>query len=295
MKQDISFLIERKNLLKNLSKWRIAAVVFLALIIITNISKNNFISKKKPYIAKVKITGMINDDDYRINKLNMLKNSDNVEAVIIKINSPGGTFVGGERLYNTIKKISKKKPVIAIIGDQATSAAYLAAIGSDYIIASNGSLTGSVGVLLQAFEATNLAEKIGIKPIIIKSSSFKATPHPAEKFNQADYNYLSKIVSQSKEIFLDIVKSERENLNAESLKEISLGKVFIGKQAKELNLIDAIGDEKNALDWLKSKNINNERIINIKLQKPNENLKKLFQGISNINFLNEGFKLYSIL
>lgn len=295
MKQDISFLIERKNLLKNLSKWRIAAVVFLALIIITNISKNNFISKKKPYIAKVKITGMINDDDYRINKLNILKNSNNVEAVIIKINSPGGTFVGGERLYNTIKKISKKKPVIAIIGDQATSAAYLAAIGSDYIIASNGSLTGSVGVLLQAFEATNLAEKIGIKPIIIKSSSFKATPHPAEKFNQDDYNYLSKIVSQSKEIFLDIVKSERVNLTAESLKEISLGKVFIGKQAKELNLIDAIGDEKSALDWLKSKNINNERIINIKLQKPNENLKKLFQGISNVNFLDEGFKLYSIL
>ncbi len=295
MKQDINFLIERKNLLKKLSKWRIFAIVFFVLIIITNVSSKKFISKNKPFIAKVKINGIINDDDFRINKLNQIKNNKNIKALIVKINSPGGTFVGGERLYKAIKNISSTKPVVTIIGDQATSAAYLAAIGSNHIIASNGSLTGSIGVLLQSFEATELANKVGIKPIIIKSSTFKATPHPAEKFKIEDSNYLKNIVKESKDIFLDLVKLERININKDDIKEISLGKIFIGKKAKEINLIDAIGDQEEAMNWLKSKNITTEKILNIKLQKPNENLRKFFQSINKVNLLNEGFKLYSIL
>ena len=295
MKQDINFLIERKNLLKKLSKWRIFAIVFFVLIIITNVSSKKFISKNKPFIAKVKINGIINDDDFRINKLNQIKNNQNIKALIVKINSPGGTFVGGERLYKAIKNISSTKPVVTIIGDQATSAAYLAAIGSNHIIASNGSLTGSVGVLLQSFEATELANKVGIKPIIIKSSTFKATPHPAEKFKIEDSNYLKNIVKESKDIFLDLVKLERININKDDMKEISLGKIFIGKKAKEINLIDAIGDQEEAINWLKSKNITTEKMLNIKLQKPNENLRKFFQSINKVNLLNEGFKLYSIL
>ena len=90
--------------------------------------------------------------------------------MIVRINSPGGTVVGGETLYNRLRQVAEKKPTVAVLGELATSAAYMTAIGSDHIVAHDGTLTGSIGVILQTADLTGLLDKLGIKPETVKSS-----------------------------------------------------------------------------------------------------------------------------
>jgi len=135
------------------------------------------------YIANIKIEGTIVEDDYRSEILAKILEEDSIKAVIIDINSPGGGIVGSEILFSELRKISEKKPTVVVMGSVAASGGYMAAIASDYLIAHNGTLTGSIGVLLQSMEFTNLAEKAGVKLQTYKSAPLKASPSPFEKTN----------------------------------------------------------------------------------------------------------------
>ncbi len=278
----VSALIERKVFMKKLSKWRFIALI-LALLLLLQLPEGEKQIFREGYIAEIELAGFIADDPARNKVLDAIVDNDEIQAVIVNINSPGGTFVGGERLYQKFLQISQVKPVVAVLGDQATSAAYMAALGSDYIVASNGSLTGSVGVLLQSFDLTELAQKIGISPLIIKSDKYKAAPHPAEKSDADTKAYLQDLIDQSQEVFLAIVAERRTKLNDQQLAEISSGKVFIGKKAKELNLIDALGDSDTALSWLQQNNVLVTQIKQLSLEPPQNKIKKLL----NLNFISK--------
>ena len=162
MYRDIDSIIDRRRLKRRLNFWRIATV--LALFVALGIGLNstqpvNF----GDYIGRMKINGIITADQETLQALAEVANAENAKALILSIDSPGGTVVGGEVLFKSLREVSAKKPVVAVMENTATSAAYMAALGADHIIAHAGTVTGSIGVLLQSADVTGLMENIGIK------------------------------------------------------------------------------------------------------------------------------------
>ena len=164
------YLIERKRTKRQLTKWKIFALVLI--IFIFFIASNNFSSTNRitgstfpvvDHIASVRINDIIFDDFKRVRKLAEIEKDDKVKALIVNINSQGGSVVGSEMLYNALRKISESKPVVVVMESVAASGGYLASLGGDYIIAHNGTITGSIGVIMQSAEITELAEAVGVK------------------------------------------------------------------------------------------------------------------------------------
>ena len=209
-----------------------------------------FTSKKKDFIATISIEGIISNPEDTLNDLENINKSSNAKALLVNINSPGGTFVSSKELYDKIKEISKKIPVVTYMREMATSGGYLVSLASQKIFSNIGTITGSVGVILQTAEITELLEKIGINPIVIKSGKLKATPNPLEGLSENDSKYLNDVIKSMQLEFLSIL-SENRNIESKTLEIISDGRIFTGKQAKELNLIDFIGSKSDAIRWLK--------------------------------------------
>ena len=228
---------------------------------------NNKLSPKN-FVGKIHLEGIINDKSELINQLNDISKNKNIKGLLIIINSPGGTFVSSKEIHDTLEKISIKIPTSAYIKEMGTSGAYLASLGVQKIFANQGTITGSIGVILQTAQLTSLMEKIGVKPIVIKSGELKATPNPLEKIDEEKMIYLKKIIGQLQNEFIDIVQQKR-NLNQITIREISSGRIFTSKQALELNLIDFIGNESDALDWIKKEGNLDQKIDVIELDKKN--------------------------
>ena len=226
----------------------ILAIFFFAILI----SDNRY---KKPHIAKITIDNIITQDSFRYEKLEELSQNKNTKAVIVFINSPGGTVVGGETLYKSIKNIAQQKPVVSVMGEVATSAAYMASLGSNYIFAQKGTITGSIGVLVVTSEITELAKKIGVSTEVIKSGDLKASPSPLEKMTPKAREEMEKIVKEISKNFINLVKIERK-LDNKKTQLISDGRIFTGQSAVQIGLIDSIGNIKEAKEYLKKCGIN---------------------------------------
>ena len=261
--------MDRTRLKKRLNTWRIVAITLgLALIlsVITNFEGMN----QEDYIANVNITGIIVDDRERSKALSRLANDEFVKAIILHINSPGGTVVGGEVLHHEIKAIAKTKPVVAVIHDVGTSAAYMVAVASDRIFTRQSSIVGSIGVIVQTTDITGMLQKIGIKPFAIKSSPMKAQPNPLEPLSKKARIAIELLVTDMFDMFITMVVKGR-NLNKAEVKELADGRVFTGRQAIKYGLTDAIGGENEALEWLSTeKKIQRElplKLISVDKQK----------------------------
>lgn len=212
-------------------------------------------------IAVIKIEGVIVDDPFRQEALKKLHDQESTKAVIIKINSPGGDIVSSEILYNEIKKISQKKPVVVVMESIAASGGYMAAIASNYIIAHNGTLTGSIGVLMESSEFTELASKIGVKFNSYKSSPLKGSPSPYEKETPELRQAIQDSIIDSYDFFTNLVKQNRgDKINKTNYSKIFDGRVFTGRQALEFGLIDKVGDFNDALEYLKTQEIDSQKI-----------------------------------
>ena len=254
---------------------------FAVLIINKNITPKNF-------IAKVHLEGIINDKNELINKLNEINQNKNIKGLLIIINSPGGTFVSSKEIHDALTKISTTIPTSAYMREMATSGAYMASLGVKKIFANQGTITGSIGVILQTAQLTSLMEKIGVKPIVIKSGELKATPNPLEDLDEGKKNYLKKIIEQLQNEFIDIVEKKRD-LNQTTLREISSGRIFTSKQALDLNLIDFIGNETDALDWIIKEGNLNKKIDVIELDK-----KKSLFNLMNTNLFKNSLKPFNL-
>jgi len=250
------YLIERKLIKRQLTKWKIFSLglIILALFIVNNnlpfgksIKKGTF--SDRDYIASVSISEIIIDDLDRIKKLSEIEQNDRIKAVIVNVNSPGGSVVGSEMLYNSLVKISKVKPVVVIMGSLATSGGYLISLGGNYIIAHNGTITGSIGVIMQSTEFTELADMIGVKFNNFKSNVLKASPNPTEKVTPEVYQATMNSIDTVYYYFIELVATRR-NLGIEYVKKIADGRIYSGQQAFDLKLVDAIGSSDTALQWL---------------------------------------------
>jgi protease-4 len=248
MSIDADWLVDRRRLKRRLMWWRVVAVIGVVVAVVAAFGRfGGFV--ERAHVARIDIDGLIADDTERDEALSDIAENRAAKALIVRINSPGGTVVGGEALYRRLRQVGEKKPVVAVMGELATSAAYMTAMGSDYIFAHDGTLTGSIGVILQTADLTGLLEKLGIKPETVKSSPLKAQPNPLEPFTAEAREATRKVIGSVYEMFVSMVE-ERRNLSRERVKAVADGSVFTGRQAKANGLVDALGGEREARAWL---------------------------------------------
>jgi protease-4 len=244
---DADAILDRRRLRRRLILWRLLAAVAVMALIAVGVGK--FATRGDSHVARLSIDGFISEDRERGEAIEKLIDEDDVEAVIVRINSPGGTTTGSEQIYHSLRRVAAEKPVVAVIGTIGTSGGYIVAIAADHIIARETSLTGSIGVLFQTAEFTGLLEKLGIKPFTLKSSPLKGQPSPLEPVSEAVRESLSILLKDSFDWFTGLVR-ERRNLDGATLEAATDGRVFSGRQAIKLRLIDGLGGEKAARRWL---------------------------------------------
>jgi protease-4 len=259
---ELDAVVDRKQLKKKLLIWRISAILATVTLVIFLIGNFDSI-KNSDHIAVLKISDIIVDDPNRSKALIKVANDKLIKALIVHIDSPGGTVVGGETLYLHLREVARKKPVVALISDLATSAGYMAAIAADQIFARQSSITGSIGVIVQTTDITVLLNKLGIKPEAIKSAPLKAQPNPLEPMNENTRSATRLVVEDIFNMFIDMVATRRK-MDKTKVKQLADGRIYTGRQAVKNGLIDAIGGEKEALDWLSNtKSINNQLPLRI--------------------------------
>ncbi len=243
-------IIERRRLRRRLAFWRILAIIAVVVAILAIVPWRGG-GKAKEHLARVEITGVIVNDRARTELLEKLAENERVKAVLVRIESPGGTVVGSETLFDGLREIAETKPVVALLGEAATSGGYVAAIGADRIFARRNTITGSIGVVSSVPDATALLERIGISFTEVKSSPLKAAPNPVEPHSEAAIDALEELVEDSYGWFRGLV-AERRGLEGAALDRVADGRLFTGGQALDLGLVDAIGGEAAARDWLAS-------------------------------------------
>ena len=199
-------------------------------------------------IARIHIDGLIRSDSERVEALERLEKS-RAAAVVVHINSPGGTTAGSEQLYDALVRLKAKKPLVVVVEGLAASGGYITAIAADHIVAQQSSLVGSIGVLFQYPNFTELLKTVGVKVEEVKSSPLKAAPNGFEPTSPEARAALDALVKDSYAWFRDLVKGRR-GMDDALLQKVADGRVFTGRQALDLKLIDQLGDEKTAVAWL---------------------------------------------
>ena len=259
MSLDSDVIVDRRRIRRKLTFWRVAAAVvaIAAVVTVGVIAGGRSSLSTVGSIARVNIEGLIRSDQERVEALERLERS-SVAAVIVHINSPGGTTAGSEQLYDALVRLKAKKPLVVVVEGLAASGGYIAAIAADHIIAQQSSLVGSIGVLFQYPNVYELLKTVGVKVEEVKSSPLKAAPNGFEPTSPEARAALDALVKDSYAWFRGLVK-ERRGMDDALLEKVADGRVFTGRQAIDLKLIDQLGDEQAAVAWLVAeKKINRE-------------------------------------
>ncbi|MDD9910034.1 MAG: signal peptide peptidase SppA [Ahrensia sp.] len=273
---DVDSFIDRRQLRRKLSFWRIAALLAIIAAITSLLSAVGAFSgfgQPVQHIARVSISGVITEDKPLIEMLERIGKDDQVKGIVLSIDSPGGTTVGGEAIYGAVRKLSEKKPVVTSVGTLAASAGYMIASASDHIVARRSSIVGSIGVIFQYPQATELLDKIGVDVKEIKSSPLKAEPSPFNPTPPEAVTAIQELVDDSYRWFVDLV-AERRSLERDEVLKIADGRVFSGGRGLDLKLVDAVGGEDLAKKWLVEKKGLDEtlKLLDWKPERPTDGL-----------------------
>jgi protease-4 len=243
-------IVDRRRIRRKLTFWRVAAAVvaIAAVVTVGVIAGGRSSLSTVGSIARVNIEGLIRSDQERVEALERLERS-SVAAVIVHINSPGGTTAGSEQLYDALVRLKAKKPLVVVVEGLAASGGYITAIAADHIIAQQSSLVGSIGVLFQYPNVSELLKTVGVKVEEVKSSPLKAAPNGFEPTSPEARAALDALVKDSYAWFRGLVK-ERRGMDDALLEKVADGRVFTGRQAIDLKLVDQLGDEQAAVAWL---------------------------------------------
>ncbi len=249
-------IIERRRLRNRLALWRTVAIIaVLAVILLLVPRPSDFGFGRKEargdHVARVDINGVIASDRKRLEAIRRVRDADRAKALVVRISSPGGTVVGSEALFEALREVAEKKPVVAVLGEIAASGGYAAAIGADHIIARRNTITGSIGVISQIPNVTGLLDSIGVDILEVKSAPLKAAPNPTTPTSPEAIAALEALILDSFEWFQGIV-GERRGLDGTALTTVTDGRVFTGHQGMALGLVDEIGDEETARAWLET-------------------------------------------
>jgi len=260
MSLDADIIVDRRRMRRKLTFWRVFAILLaIGAVIAVGVGLRGqgdgvLTAGTAGSIARVTITGLIRGDQQRVEALERLARSP-AKAVIVHINSPGGTTSGSEELHDSIKRLKEQKPTVVVVDGLAASGGYIAALAADHIVAQETSLVGSIGVLFQYPNLTDLMKTIGVRVEEIKSSPLKAAPNGFEPTSPEARAAIEAIVMDSYAWFRGLVRDRRQ-LDDAALDRVADGRVFTGRQGVQLKLVDELGDEKTAVAWLaKEKNI----------------------------------------
>lgn len=253
MTLEADVIIDRRKLRRRLSFWRVAAFLFLAVAVIAAIGlaagRETLLSLGGGQIARVPVEGVIIHNRRQLRILDKIAKDKSVKAVLLSIDSPGGAVSGGEALYEAVRKISEKKPVVVQVNTLAASAGYMIALAGDRIFVRRNAITGSIGVIFQFAEAGRLLDTVGVSFEAVKSAPLKAEPMPYRPMTPETRAMLEGLVEDAYGWFVGLV-SERRGISVEEARALADGRIFSGGQALEAKLVDALGDEKAAIDWL---------------------------------------------
>ena len=286
---------DRRKLKRSRAWWRVLAVISISILVIIFIGKFDGFDER-PHIAALDVENIIVDDQDRLELIKEIASDPSAKALIVYINSPGGTVVGGESLYFALRNVAKKKPVVAVMRELATSAGYMIALGADHIIARESSITGSIGVLMQSTDLTGLLDKLGIKPESVKSSPLKAQPNPLEPLSDDARRVVREIVRDMQDMFAGLVK-DRRNLGDENARQVSNGRIFTGRQALSNGLIDSIGGEDEAILWLKREKYLSDDlpVVQISAHHDGRTLREILEYLFGITMFSERLRLDGLI
>ncbi|MGH1418051.1 MAG: signal peptide peptidase SppA [Hyphomicrobiaceae bacterium] len=254
MTNETETVLDRRRLRRRLTVWRAAAIAALALFLGYMAFGGDKLSSLAgiKQIARVEISGTIFEDRDQLEMLRKIAKDDNVAALLLYVNSPGGTTTGGEALYEELRKISEKKPVVGQFGTVAASAGYIVGLGTDHIVARGNSITGSVGVIMQWPQVTEMLDKIGVKFRTVRSGENKALPNFVEDPTPASLQVTQEMIDDGFQWFLSLVEKRRK-IAPSTLAALKTGRIYSGREAMRLKLIDEIGGEAEAIKWLETK------------------------------------------
>jgi protease-4 len=254
MPLEADLLLDRRRLKRRLSLWRTLAVLAVAGVLAYVALNRDDAAGMIPgaggsHVARLLVSGVIGDDRKLTEALDRARRDGSVRAVIVAIDSPGGSVAGGEALHTALSRIAERKPVVAVMSGTAASAGYMAALPAARIFAREATVTGSIGVILQSFDASELLAGLGVRPETLASGRFKAQPNPFAPLTEEGREQLMRVVRDLHEQFVGMVAAGRR-MPPERVRELADGRVFTGREAVGLGLVDAIGGEPEARAWL---------------------------------------------
>ena len=218
-------------------------MLFFLLLILRSIGGNVSIGEK---VAVVDITGIISGSDATIKLIHTYRDDPSIKAIVIRIDSPGGSVAPVQEIYSELRKI--EKPIVASMGGSAASGGYYVACAADTIFANPGTLTGSIGVIMQFMQIKGLYDKIGLRQQVIKSGDFKDTGSPFRELTEQEQAVLQSTVDDVYNQFVDTIFEARGDLLTRAeIVELADGRIYSGKQALDSKLLDQLGNLQDAI------------------------------------------------
>ncbi|NQV79942.1 MAG: signal peptide peptidase SppA [Alphaproteobacteria bacterium] len=249
---DADGIVARRRLRRWLAFWRVLAIVSAAALILGTLTVMTGFDPigGKPHILRVTVSGIVFDDPEILLGLAEAADDDSTLAVLVVIDTPGGTTTGGESIYRELRRIGERGvPVVAVIRTVGASAGYMVALAADQIYALETSITGSIGVLLETAEVSGLLERLGVTAETFRSAPLKGQPSLFQPLNDQTRVATQSLIDDVYGWFLEIF-AERRELPTETARDLADGRAYTGRQALSLGLIDSIGGEREALQWL---------------------------------------------
>jgi protease-4 len=198
-------------------------------------------------VAVIEVKGVISDSEETIKKIKEFKENDNVAAVVLRVNSPGGSAAASQEIYEELKKLAKEKTLVVSMGDVAASGGYYISVPAHFIYANRATTTGSIGVIAETLNVEDALDRLGIKGVVIKSGKFKDTFSPLRPMTEEERVFLQEYIDNIFHQFVKDVAESRKLPESEVIK-IADGRIITGQQALELKLIDGLGNMEDAIE-----------------------------------------------
>ena len=249
MSPDADHQLDRRHFRRRLTVWRLLFLVVLVLLVAQLARNGNKAIAGGPHVEALAVDGIITDEPRRLDAIAHAARDPAVRALILRVDSPGGSVAGGENLHDAIARFAAVKPVVAVMGGTAASAAYMISVPARRIFASNATLTGSIGVILESPDVSGLLGKLGVSVDELVSGPLKGQPSVTSPLSAAGRTVLQGVVMDLYGQFVAIVASGR-HMDETKVRALADGRPYTGHQALPLGLIDQIGTESDARDWL---------------------------------------------
>lgn len=254
MALEADLLIDRRRLKRRLALWRGLAVLLLAGAAALAFARSSGApvlggALAGGHVARLEVQGFIGDDRKLIEAIDRLAKDRSTRALIVAIDSPGGSVGGGEALHAALQRLRAAKPVVAVMRGTAASAGYMVALAADRVLAREATVTGSIGVILQSVDASDLLGRLGVRGEIIASGPLKDQPNPFHPLSPEGRAALTRVIADLHDQFVGMVMAGRR-MPEDAVRVLADGRVFTGRQALAAGLVDAIGGEAEARAWL---------------------------------------------